>query len=70
MNKRELEMIKKLKSKSVKKDLLAIYMKKKLFNSKIEKNIKILGIKNEDQTELEKLLKELENNKEIFFDRD
>jgi hypothetical protein len=38
----EIEKIKKFKSKTLKRDLLTISMKKKLFNSKIEKNINTL----------------------------
>jgi hypothetical protein len=69
MNRIELEMIRKFKSKSAKKDLLTLYMKKKLFNNKIEKNIEILGIKNENGENLKNLLKNLEKNKEVFFDK-
>jgi hypothetical protein len=38
----EIEKIKKFKSKILKRDLLSIFMKKKLFNTKIEENINIL----------------------------
>lgn len=65
----EIEKIKKFKSKTLKRDLLTISMKKKLFNSKIEKNINTLWIKNIDKNELEILLADLKENKDIFFDK-
>jgi hypothetical protein len=42
MDKQDLNIIKNFQNKNLKKDLLVLFMKKKLFDAKIRKNIDLL----------------------------
>lgn len=57
------------KNKFLQKDVLFIYLKKKFFYKKIKEAIDILGIKNENLEDLNKISLDLEAKEDIYVDK-
>ncbi|MDD2907728.1 MAG: radical SAM protein [Candidatus Gracilibacteria bacterium] len=68
MKKELIEKIKSSNNQFLKKDLLSLYLKKQIFFKNILSNINFLGVKNEDESNLSKIIDSLKGRKDIFID--
>lgn len=68
INQEELNKIKNFKGTAIKRDLLALFLRKKIFFEKTLKNIDVLWVENEDPEELSKIILKLSKKDQIFID--